>query len=120
MRVKLGELHVTKVGAKTWELTKPFLVTVGLNGHERHFEVPAGFKTDFASVPRAPLVFLLTGDTAHKAAVIHDYLYSMKEGREFADQVFREAMRTERVSGWRRYLMWGAVRLFGGSRYGKR
>lgn len=120
MRVKMGELHVTKLTAKTWMLTQPFVVTVGFNGRERHFEVPQGFKTDFASVPRAPLVFLLTGDVAHKAAVIHDYLYATKEGREFADEVFLAAMQAERISKWRRYPMWWAVRLFGGSHYGKR
>ena len=37
--------------------------------------VPTGFFTDFASVPRMPFVFLLFGDVAHEAAVIHDYLY---------------------------------------------
>jgi len=35
----------------------------------------AGLETDFASVPRLPLAYLIAGNTAHKAAVIHDYLY---------------------------------------------
>ena len=40
--------------------------------------VPTGFLTDFASVPRMPFVFLLFGDVAHEAAVIHDYLYKAR------------------------------------------
>lgn len=75
--------------------------------------VPAGFKTDFASVPRLPLSFLLTGDFGHKAAVVHDYLYSLKVKRRWVDAVFEAGLRAEEVPWWRRKLMWGAVRSFG-------
>jgi hypothetical protein len=80
--------------------------------------VPAGFETDFASVPRIPLAYLLAGDCAHEAAVIHDYLYRTgKADRKTADEVFLEAMEAQGIGAWRRYGMYWAVRLFGGSAY---
>ncbi len=95
-----------------WRLDAPFRLDTGAG----IVEVPAGFVTDFASVPRLPLVFLLTGDTAHAPAVVHDWLYrTQTTSRAFADAVFREAMgvgpRAE--PAWRRWIMWAALRAFG-------
>jgi len=76
--------------------------------------VPAGYETDFASVPRAPLAYWLFGDTAQASAVVHDFLcgewYPTRRisWRSAAD-VFYEAMGYEGVPGWRRYLMRMAV-----------
>jgi len=84
----------------------------------RTFIVPKGFQTDLASVPRLPVVFLLTGDTSDEAAAVHDYLYSSHEvTREMADQVLREASQATGVPGWRRWMMWAGVRVFGGSHW---
>jgi hypothetical protein len=81
-------------------------------------EVPAGFKTDLASVPRWPLIYWLTGDTSTEAACVHDYLYSThKVSRAMADAVLREASAVTGVPAWRRFLMWSAVRVFGASHW---
>lgn len=78
--------------------------------------VPRGFETDFSSVPRLPLAYLLAGDTAHEAAVVHDFLYVTKPvSKKIADNVFLEAMKESGVSWWRRQLMWAAVAAFGGT-----
>ena len=88
------------------------------NAAETTFTVEKGFETDFASVPRLPLAYLFTGNTAHRPAVIHDYLYRTGiVSRAKADSVFIEAMEVTGMSWWRRYLMWAAVRTFGSSRY---
>lgn len=80
--------------------------------------VPAGFVTDFASVPRIPVAYLLAGGEANEAAVVHDYLYhSHTVPRADADAVFREAMGVTGQPWWRRQLMWAGVRLFGGRPY---
>lgn len=82
------------------------------------FMVPAGFQTDLASVPRLPIVFLLTGDTSREAAVVHDYLYStQKVPRDVADAVLREASEVTGVPAWRRWMVWAGVRLGGASHY---
>jgi len=95
---------------------------VPLGDRDGRFEltVPAGYVTDFASVPRLPLAYLLAGNTAQASAVVHDFLYEMKAPRAWADDVFAAAMEAEGVAAWRRGLMWSAVRLFGRSRHGKR
>ncbi len=80
----------------------------------RIFVAPKGFVTDFASVPRIPVAYLLTGGCADQAAVIHDWLYTSHEvDRAMADAVFREAVALGNP-GWRAWLMWAGVRIGGG------
>lgn len=80
--------------------------------------VPAGFLTDFASIPR-PL-WSLVGDPGGPwapAAVVHDYLY--RTGllpRAEADAIFYEAMEPY-VRTSKRWVMWLAVRLAGWMAY---
>lgn len=72
--------------------------------------VPIYFITDFSSVPRLPLAFLLAGDTAHEAATVHDYLYQTQPcTKSQADRVFREAMGVTGIVAWRKNLMYAAV-----------
>jgi hypothetical protein len=103
-------------GRATWQLTSPLMYCAD---DGTVYAVPAGFETDFASVPRLPLAYFLAGDTAHMSAVLHDYLcrelFAAGEmtGRRAAE-LFREAMRSEGVPGWRRELMYYAVLLAGG------
>ena len=80
--------------------------------------VPAGFVTDFASVPRAPLTYWLFGGVGDEAAVVHDFLYEKgMMPRELADEVYGEALTACGVAAWRRAAMVAAVRVFGARRY---
>jgi hypothetical protein len=82
------------------------------------FTVPTGFRTDLASVPRMPLIFLLAGDCAREAAVIHDWLYTTHlVDRATADAVLREASAVTGVPWWRRTLMYWGVRIGGASHW---
>lgn len=115
--VEKVELHSTLVaeayGDNEWVLREPFAVKVHFtNGDAEWVVVPAGFRTDLASVPRLPGMFLLFGGKARKAAVVHDYLYSTGRDREFADSVFLHAMKDEE-NLFTRSVMWLAVRLGG-------
>jgi hypothetical protein len=99
-----------------WIVTAPLIYQSDVAN--RIIVVPAGFKTDLASVPRLPVVFLLTGDTSREAACVHDFLYSTHiVDREMADAVLREASAVTGVPAWRRGLMWAGVRLFGGAHW---
>lgn len=103
-------------GSGSWMLMSPLLYESDAAG--KIIEVPVAFETDFASVPRVPVIFDLMGDTAHSAAVIHDYLYSTGEvSRSVADAVFKEAAIVSGVESWKAFAMYFAVRLFGASRY---
>lgn len=105
-------------GRGLWELTEPLVYDS--DRAAMTITVPAGFKTDFASVLRLPVIYLLFGDKAHAPATVHDYLYhSGIVPRAVADDVFYEAMRVStKLSGVERWMMWAAVRAFGGSHYG--
>ena len=83
--------------------------------------VPAGFDTDFASVPRLPFMFWLLGDRADHAATIHDYLYRMaRVSRALADRTFVEAAGVEGVSWLARWTMWTGLRVGGWAAYDQR
>lgn len=106
-------------GSGSWMLVAPLLYNS--DAANAVIRVPSAFVTDFASVPRVPVVFDLMGDIAHSAAVLHDYLYSTGEvPRSVADKVFREAAIVSGVSKWKAWAMWVAVRVFGASRYSKK
>ena len=82
--------------------------------------VPAGFVTDLASTPKVLWSLFPPHDDYAKAAILHDYLYATaKVSREEADYIFYEAMGVLGVPLWKRRIIYRAVRLFGGSHYGK-
>lgn len=77
--------------------------------------VPEGFKTDLASIPRAAWSLLPPIGKYEAAAVIHDWLYWSQElSREDADAVFLDAMIYSGVGRLTRWLIFRAVRTFGG------
>lgn len=83
--------------------------------------VPAGFVTDFASIP--PACWSLIGPPLGRharAAIIHDYLYDTggyggRYTRARSDEIFLEAMAVLKVSWLKRSLMFRAVRIGGAS-----
>jgi len=90
--------------------------------------VPAGFKTDFASIPRIAWRYLDPEDKCILyPSVIHDYIYSqsgaLADGvvftREQADKIFKEAMELAGARLDQRFFAFKAVRLFGGSHWAK-
>lgn len=85
-----------KHGRKQWELTDWLIYessTVGL------IAVPPGYVTDFASVPRLPIVYWIFGGIGDKEGVMHDFLYTIPHttgtgkvvDRATADKVLRGA-----------------------------
>ncbi len=87
--------------------------------------VPAGFKTNGASIPRflwrvcghpleAPRVY---------AATAHDWLYSeghaIGVSRAQADEIYYLLLRHFGVAAWRAIIEYYALRLFGGAHYVK-
>ena len=90
-----------------------------MNGTEYFIRVPNGFVTDFASVPRIPLAFMLFGGIGEYAAVIHDWLYRTNMyPREICDAIFKEMLlHVDKTSGFRAWCMHRAVRIGGGGPY---
>jgi hypothetical protein len=107
---------------RDWELQAKFTYHVGSKFSRKWVNVPAGFVTDFASVPKF-LWFLPRWATYSKAPILHDYLYETQTlmgkpiTRKQADQVFLEAMHVDWQTHQTRYIVahieYIAVRLFG-------
>jgi len=103
-------------GRAIYELTTELVCTLDWDGDEGvRISVPAGYRTDLASVPR-PFwsVFPPSGAYA-PAAVVHDYLCDRPCvcSRFLADAIFRELMAELGVPRWKRLAIYYAVRLYG-------
>jgi len=95
-------------GRGEWLLLEPLCFT-DVKGND--YVVPTNFVSDLASVPRRPVAFLLTGCTAHRPAVLHDWLIRTNTcPREQADELFREAMESIGMKPSRVRQMYNAVR----------
>lgn len=79
------------------------------------FTVPAGFRTDLASIPQALQAVIGKWERHAPAAVLHDWLYATQPmPRRAADWLFAEALYAAGVPMWKRAAMWMAVRAGGG------
>ncbi|TFV66017.1 UNVERIFIED_ORG: DUF1353 domain-containing protein [Bacillus sp. AZ43] len=106
-----GSLTVRRVDADRWALVDALVY----QGRRDRFVVPAGFRTDFATVPR-PVTWLVPRFGAYTlAAILHDWLCTegitsgVVTSRD-ADGIFRRVMREAGVPVLRRWLMWTGVR----------
>jgi hypothetical protein len=84
-------------------------------GSWERFVVPAGFRTDFASVPRVVTWLFPRFGAYTLAAILHDWLVSegLRSGAvtsRQADGIFRRVMRESGVPVLRRWMMWAGVR----------
>lgn len=112
-------LELEYIDGDNWRLTAGFEYD---SVNDWKIIVPAGFVTDFASIPRLLWNIVPPAEGYGKAAVIHDYLYRYTPdgpnktwwSRRDADGVFLEAMGVLAVPAWKKWPIWLAVRVFGG------
>ena len=114
-----------------FKLFRSFTFHLASKYGSRSIRIPAGFVTDFASVPKAFWSIVPPYGKYTKAAVLHDYLYHMKGfpretweskipyTRKECDRIFLQAMEVLGVGRTKRYIMYQAVRLFGGKSWRK-
>jgi len=105
------ELVVRRIDANFWAVVEPLVY----RGDRDRFVVPAGFRTDFASVPRLVTWLIPRYGAYTLAAILHDWLCG--EGIDSgavtarqADGIFRRVMRESGVPVLRRWIMWAGVR----------
>lgn len=104
---------VVRAGEKyaEWVLEKDFVYVTNDGGV---IEVPAGFVTDLASIPRVFHAVIPVNGKHRKAAVVHDWLYvSQIMSRAESDKVFLKAMEESGVRWSLRWVMYSAVRSAG-------
>lgn len=87
----------------------------------RNFTIPAGYKTDFASVPQFLWGIFPPHGLAAIPSLIHDYMYDNRifadelgdeNARRLADVFFLNNMTDCGVPRWQRMIYFYAVRLF--------
>lgn len=118
----LTPLEIEYIDGRHWQVTEAFTLVVecGEKCLIRPITVPAGFVTDFASIPRVFWTALPPTGKYGKAAVVHDYLYVIggnlppdKFTKADADRIFYEAMGILGVNRFLRWMMYQAVKRFG-------
>lgn len=90
-------------------------------GHPIPITVPAGYLTDWASIPRWVQWRIQPFGRHAAAALLHDWLYAVGEPgrREEADALFVARLAADGVNALRRSVMHRAVRLAGQDGYGR-
>jgi hypothetical protein len=106
-----SSLVVRRASDQLWEVVEP----LAYRGRWDTFVIPAGFLTDFASVPRLVVWLIPRFGRYTMAAVLHDWLVTtglatgVVSSRD-ADGLFRRVLRELDVPPVRRWLMWTGVR----------
>jgi len=94
-------------GQGLWRLLHPLVFE---DDYGAVWTAPVDFESDFASVPRLPFVYAWAGNSAHGPSVIHDWAIRTKAcSREYADELFRQAMESIGMPKWRIAIMYQAV-----------
>lgn len=96
----------------SWKLLDPLIWADG----RYYVTVPAGMVYDFASTPWFfQRVFPKAGGYYDRASTLHDYCYMAELfDRRTCDQLFYNAMISDKVPKWKAWAMYWAVRLGGG------
>lgn len=108
----LSEPSLTIKTSKVFTLNTPLCY----RGRDQVFIVPAGFDTDFATVPKFMTWLLPTYGVYTLAAILHDYFCTnLNLGTSIvrpvdADGIFRRIMQEQNVPFVRRWLLWTGVR----------
>lgn len=90
-------------------------LTVNIDTHE--YQVPSGFDTDLASVPKLFWSVLSPAEAKMMGpAVLHDYMYQCpgELTRRYADDVFYSSLIESDMKSSQAYQMYTITRLFGG------
>ncbi|RZU31239.1 DUF1353 domain-containing protein [Blastococcus saxobsidens] len=111
MPFEVGDVVVRRLDDEHWAVVEP----LAYRGKWDRFVVPAGFVTDFATVPRVVVWLVPRFGRYTAAAILHDWLVTegiaggVVTARQ-ADGIFRRVMRESGVPVVRRWLMWCGVR----------
>lgn len=108
-------LRVEFIDGRDWRVCEPFTYCIGsLAEPIGTVTIPAGFVTDFASVPRVLWNLLPPTGLYGKAGVLHDYLYRrLLLTRRECDNLLLEAMQALGVPGLTCAAVFLGVRLGG-------
>ena len=114
-RQPVGTLHLSRFADPIYFLLKPIGWKPNNRGSQLvEVNVPEGFVTDLASIPRVFWSILRPDGEYTYPAIIHDYLYWIQTiSRNDADEILSLAMRDFSISAVDANVIYGAVRTLG-------
>jgi uncharacterized protein DUF1353 len=118
VRAVKGALHVTRFKKPIYVLTRPIQWLPGSTAQAKYAPVfvPAGFVTDFASIPRVFWSMLRPDEEYTYPAIIHDYLYWIQDRpRAVADEILKIGMQEFGIAATTLNIIYAAVRAGGNS-----
>lgn len=113
-----GALHISRFKDPIYFLTKPIGWKPNPDQAARYqaVDVPTGFVTDFASIPRVFWSLLRPDGEYTYPAIVHDFLYWTQERpRDVADEIFRFGMQDFEIDRVTIATIHKAVRVGGNS-----
>jgi hypothetical protein len=125
-------LDVREKAEGVFELINPLYCHITIDSQVYECIIPETFVTDFCSVPRAPLAYMLMGGKYNKTGTLHDALYSswdkikilhtesrqqIKITKELADSILYRAVIDQGAWKITASLMYQGVNIFGGQYY---
>jgi Protein of unknown function (DUF1353) len=110
-------LHLSRFKDPTYYLLRPISWSPNPGQTDvSRVDVPVGFVTDFASIPRIFWSLLRPDGDYTYPAIVHDYLYWTQErSKEEADLVFKLAMEDFKIEPLKAGSIYRAVKQFGGA-----
>jgi hypothetical protein len=115
-------------GRRAQALIEPYSFSISLSsgphkGEILQVSVPAGFVSDFHSMPDAAVGITVPVRKALEAAVIHDWLYAVgrpgdKDGKRLADQAYADILAHYGVEGFTHWAVASGVRMGGKKSFG--
>ena len=99
----------------TFYLQEQFRYRIGDRNSKEIIEVPVGFITDGASIPKIFQNILSPWGDYGKCAVLHDFLYRYGQlgSQKASDQLLLEAMEVAGVEKWKQFVIYRALRIGG-------
>lgn len=102
-------LKVEKIGSKRWRLLEDLIY----EDESFKITVPAGFETDFATVPRPLWWFCPPATGSHaEPSVTHDYLLATGVDIKIADNLFLSAMEANGVNKLKRLIIFTTLKIW--------
>jgi len=115
-RLPIGGLHLFRFADPIYVLTKPITWKPNPGQDLAAVNVPKGFVTDFASIPRIFWSILRPDGQYTYPAIVHDYMYWMQDRpRAEADLIFKYGMDDFAIDRITVASIYDAVRVGGGS-----
>ena len=109
----LEDLEISCLKPLQFKLKKSFLIKTDEEFiYKKEIYIPKGFITDGMSIPKwlQPVIGEPFEGNTLRAAIVHDYLcHYQGEPQAFTHGIFREILKLDGVSAWRRNAAWLGV-----------